>query len=230
MDTCGICGEPRRADLMLTKVADGWICAKCLRDSALATEIPDFSKRNKAVKKMTLVELKSKIDNAEVVRAAAKAERDELDKKRREAEEEHARHAEERREKWANRDMFPVTTVDLNRPYQIVGPVFFQTSNKGIFSSSYSRLASQYREEIAQRRSDGTFSPMKADWDLFWDPSVGQNDFDPAFYICVEELKRRAIEKDADAIVGLKVDFDLDTNAFQYFYVQAYGTAVRFTD
>ena len=32
----------------------------------------------------------------------------------------------------------------------------------------------------------------------------------------------------ADAIIGLKQDIDLDTTGFQYFYLQMYGTAVKF--
>ena len=32
----------------------------------------------------------------------------------------------------------------------------------------------------------------------------------------------------ADAVIGMRQDIDLDTNAFTYFYLQMYGTAVKF--
>ena len=32
----------------------------------------------------------------------------------------------------------------------------------------------------------------------------------------------------ADAIIGMRQDIDLDTNQFQAFYLQMYGTAVKF--
>jgi uncharacterized protein YbjQ (UPF0145 family) len=57
--------------------------------------------------------------------------------------------------------------------------------------------------------------------------SAGQNDFDKAFYIAVQELKSRAEILNADAIVSMRQDIDLDTNGFQYFYLQMYGTVVN---
>jgi hypothetical protein len=69
-----------------------------------------------------------------------------------------------------------VTTGDLKQAYQVLGPVYFQVSNKGLFSSALSKLTKQYEAEIAQ-------------------------------------MKRQ--------------DIDLDTTAFQYFYLQMYGTAVK---
>ncbi len=44
--------------------------------------------------------------------------------------------------------------------------------------------------------------------------------------MAVEELKKRALLLGADAIIGMRQDIDLDTSAFQYFYLQMYGTAV----
>lgn len=59
--------------------------------------------------------------------------------------------------------------------------------------------------------------------------TAGQNDFDKAFFIAVQELKLRASLLKADAIVSMRQDIDLDTAGFQYFYLQMYGTAVKFT-
>ncbi|MCF2554417.1 heavy metal-binding domain-containing protein [Faecalicatena contorta] len=63
---------------------------------------------------------------------------------------------------------------------------------------------------------------------LYGEWSVGQNDFEKAFYITVEELKKRAVILGADAIVCMRQDIDLDTNGFAYFYLQMYGTAVKY--
>ena len=68
-----------------------------------------------------------------------------------------------------------------------------------------------------------------ADWGALWGEfSAGQNDFDKAFFIAVQELKLRAGILNADAIVSMRQDIDIDTNGFQNFYLQMYGTAVKF--
>ena len=56
----------------------------------------------------------------------------------------------------------------------------------------------------------------------------GHTQFDEAFFISVEELKKRAYYMGADAIIGMKEELNLDTNGFQHFYMQMYGTAVKF--
>lgn len=122
-----------------------------------------------------------------------------------------------------------VTTGDLKREYEIIGPVYFQVSNKGVFGSTLSRLVAQYRNEIIAMKNNGTMSQEKSDWGfLYGEWSVGQNDFEKAFYVATEELKKRANMLGADAIICMRQDIDLDTNAFQFFYLQMYGTAVKF--
>lgn len=225
MDTCGICNRQRTPELKFSRVKDAWICNDCLKASGLAKKYPDFSQRNKAMRTMPISELRSMVEESNARQA-------ELERRKAAEAEENYRREQVRTAKWESRDTFPVTTVDIKRPYEVIGPVFFQTSNKGLFSSAYSRLAKEYADELNKRREDCRFSPTFADWGFLFGTgwTVGQNDFDPAFYIAIEELKRRAIALDADAIIGLKVDFDLDTNGFQYFYLQSYGTAVKYTD
>lgn len=122
-----------------------------------------------------------------------------------------------------------VTTCDLKEDYEIIGPIFFQISNKGLFGSSYSRLYKEYKEQIERMRSSGQLSPVNADFGfLYGEWGVGHNDFDNAFYICVEEMKKRAKMMGANAVIGMRQDIDLDTSGFQYFYLQMYGTAVRY--
>lgn len=75
-------------------------------------------------------------------------------------------------------------------------------------------------------------SQFRSDWGgvLLGEFSVGQNDFEAAFYIATQELKKRARLANADAVICMRQDIDLDTNGFQYFYLQMYGTAVRFVN
>ena len=126
-------------------------------------------------------------------------------------------------------DTIIVTTADLKRDYDIIGPVYFQVSNKGIFSSALSKLTKQYSTEIAEATKQGRVGADRVDWGLLYGEfSVGQSDFEKAFFIAVQELKKRAALLEADAVIGMRQDIDLDTNAFQFFYLQMYGTAVKY--
>ncbi|MGH2396288.1 MAG: hypothetical protein ACRDF5_04130 [bacterium] len=49
-----------------------------------------------------------------------------------------------------------VTTGDLKQDYQILGPVYFQVSNKGIFSSALSKLVKQYEAGTRADEEAGT--------------------------------------------------------------------------
>lgn len=131
----------------------------------------------------------------------------------------------------AKMSSMPVTTVDLHRAYTILGPVYFQVSNKGIFSTALSRLVKQYEPEIAEARKQSQVGQPRADWGfIYGEDSVGQNEFEKAFFVAVQELKKRAASLGADAIIGLRQDIDMDTTTFQFFYLQIYGTAVKFKD
>jgi hypothetical protein len=122
-----------------------------------------------------------------------------------------------------------VTTGDLKKDYEVIGPVYFSVSNKGLFGSQLGTLIKKYKSEIETLKKEAFLSPERTDWGVLWGEfSAGQNDFDKAFYIAVQELKSRAQILNADAIVSMKQDIDLDTNGFQYFYLQMYGTAVKF--
>jgi hypothetical protein len=122
-----------------------------------------------------------------------------------------------------------VTTADAHQPYEIIGPVYFQISNKGVFSSQLGKLKKQYDDELKALKAAGQTTEKRNDWGaLYGEFSVGQNDFDAAFFIAVQELKKRADLLGADAIVGMSQDIDLDTQGFTHFYLQMCGTAVRF--
>lgn len=122
-----------------------------------------------------------------------------------------------------------VTTGDLKKDYDIIGPVYFSVSNKGLFGSQLGNLIKKYKTEIISLKKESLLTPERVDWGALWGEfTAGQNDFDKAFYIAVQELKIRASILNADAIVSMRQDIDLDTSGFQYFYLQMYGTAVKF--
>ena len=121
-----------------------------------------------------------------------------------------------------------VTTGDLKQEYEILGPVYFQVSNKGLFNNALYQLVLKYQQEIQQMKASGTMSQDRMDWGfLYGEWSVGQSDFEKAFFVATEELKKRAEMVGADAIIGMRQDIDMDTNGFAYFYLQMYGTAVK---
>ncbi len=57
-----------------------------------------------------------------------------------------------------------VTTGDLKEDYEIIGPVFFQVSNKGIFSSTLSELVNKYSAEIEEMKNNALMSERRTDW------------------------------------------------------------------
>lgn len=126
-----------------------------------------------------------------------------------------------------------VSTGELGKSYEVLGPVYFHITNKGIFSSQFNKLEKVYRKKIDEWNKSGQAVGLETGFgDLVlalgvgeW--SAGHNLFDKAFFIAVEELKRRAALIGADAITFLRQDIDLDTRGFQYFYLQMYGTAVK---
>ncbi|ACF13882.1 hypothetical protein Ctha_1419 [Chloroherpeton thalassium ATCC 35110] len=129
-----------------------------------------------------------------------------------------------------------VTTADLKDDYDVIGPVYFQLSNKGFFSSKYSQLEEYYEYELLKYKEQGQIDKKRqVDWSRFGyafvfgtlEVSPGHGLFDRAFFISVEELKKRAQLLGADAIIGMRQDIDIDSQGFQFFYLQMYGTAVK---
>lgn len=116
-----------------------------------------------------------------------------------------------------------VTTGDLKKEYDVIGPVYFQISNKGMFSSPLSKLLKEYKDKIEGMKKTGIIPKDKTDWGFLygeWSVDKGQNQFDQAFFISVEEIKKRTAMLKADAIIAMRQDIDLDTTGFQFFYLQ----------
>ena len=146
-----------------------------------------------------------------------------------EAAEERAAEAKQRAVEYRQKvNAIIVTTGDLKEDYEIIGPVFFQVSNKGLFSSTLSELINKYSAEIEEMRNSALINKERIDWGGLWGQrSVEQNDFEKAFFVAVQELKKRAVVLGGDAIVSMRQDIDLDTNGVQFFYLQIYGTVVK---
>lgn len=146
-----------------------------------------------------------------------------------EAAEERAAEAKQRAAEYRQKvNAVIVTTGDLKEDYEIIGPVYFQVSNKGLFSSTLSDLVNKYSAEIEDMKNHALMSERRSDWGFLWgEYSVGQNDFEKAFFVAIQELKKRAVMLGGDAVVSMRQDIDLDTSGFQYFYLQMYGTVVK---
>jgi len=92
----------------------------------------------------------------------------------------------------------------------------FQVSNKGLFGSALGTLVKKYKAQIEERKKAGTISGKRSDWGFLWGEwSVGQNDFEKAFFVAVEELKERARMLGGNAIINMRQDIDLDTANFE---------------
>lgn len=146
-----------------------------------------------------------------------------------EAAEERAAEAKQRAAEYRQKvNAVIVTTGDLKEDYEIIGPVYFQVSNKGLFSSTLSDLVNKYSAEIEEMKNHALMSERRSDLGFLWgEYSVGQNDFEKAFFVATQELKKRALMLGGDAVVSMRQDIDLDTSGFQYFYLQMYGTVVK---
>ena len=124
-----------------------------------------------------------------------------------------------------------VTTLDVNRKYTTLIPLFVQVSNKGLFTSEFEKLSKKYELQFKEEGLPLSGGASTADFGALWGQwSASQNSWKMAFYICLEELRKEAAAIGADAVVGMRMDIDLDTNGIQYFYMQMYGTAVKYTD
>ncbi len=124
-----------------------------------------------------------------------------------------------------------VTTGDISRPYEVLGPVYFQVSNKGLFGSALDSYVKKYKTQIEKIKNQGGVPAGVNNWGfVYGDWSVKQSNFEKAFYIATQELKARAALLNADAVICMRQDIDVDTNEFSYFYLQMYGTAIRYVN
>ena len=69
-----------------------------------------------------------------------------------------------------------VTTADLKEDYEIIEPVYYQISNRGIFSDEIMRKSAEYQEMFAEMKANGQLTEGTPDWGfLYGNYSVGQD-------------------------------------------------------
>ena len=55
-----------------------------------------------------------------------------------------------------------VSTGDIKKNYDVIGPVYIQVSNKGLFGSTLDSLIKKYKDEVKRQKAAGNFSPTSA--------------------------------------------------------------------
>lgn len=141
-----------------------------------------------------------------------------------------------------------VTTTDINKPYDIIGPVFYQINDAGSGKMIYKKQV-EYRSILNNLKDSNQMTNQSTSitevmgslagvFELLQTGNISESTkdlmgnnhqiYDEAFFISIEELKKRAFLMGADAIIGMREELNLDTNGFQHFYMQMYGTAIKF--
>jgi len=128
-------------------------------------------------------------------------------------------------------DKIKVSTTDIRKNYEVIGPVHFNIINNSVLANPMSNLFSSYeksRPEIAD-------ASVKASTLNGWSSIYGRmchdlSDYDKAFYVCVQELKKRAFLLGANAVIGMSYKMEFYADSSSYSYMQMCGTAIRITE
>ena len=122
-----------------------------------------------------------------------------------EAAEERAAEAKQRAAEYRQKvNAVIVTTGDLKEDYEIIGPVYFQVSNKGLFSSTLSDLVNKYSAEIEEKVKHAAASSVGGGGGL----SAPSDDRDAYF----AEAGKFIIEKEKGSIGMLQRMFKVGFN------------------
>lgn len=114
-----------------------------------------------------------------------------------------------------------ITTCDVKQNYQVLCPICVQISNNVALCRNFNKLIKEYQNKSNTPKDNGASK-------LLTDAKAEKNKFEQIFFIGVEELKKRAQAVGANAIIGMRQDFEIGENDYDYFYLQIYGTAVKF--
>ena len=131
-------------------------------------------------------------------------------------------------------DRIIVSTGDIPTKYEVIGPVFFCLTNRGILGSQYQSLRDRYLPALARAKTSGhiDFNGTSAG-DLFMllvgDLNIEARQYEVALFIGIEEMKKRAARLRANAVIWLRHDLDIDPTGLEFFYLQMMGTAIRFS-
>lgn len=123
-------------------------------------------------------------------------------------------------------EKMPVTTCDIHQDYEIISPVYCGIANYfGKFSGSqFDHLMAEYTKKLQDNAGKG-----EKKWAVFvknCTRSDSPEALEAAFYIGVEELKKRAAFLGANAVIGMRQEVSVDKNSTG-FCLQLYGTAVK---
>jgi uncharacterized protein YbjQ (UPF0145 family) len=114
-----------------------------------------------------------------------------------------------------------VSTTTLSEPFTTLGPVHaVTTDNHGVLTAAAKKLGIEM-EAIGAFEFLSAMQPGEA--------RVKLEAIPVAFTVCVEQLKREAAKIGGDAVVGMRMNYDLDRtgSGIQAFTMQLFGTAVR---
>jgi len=101
-----------------------------------------------------------------------------------------------------------------------VSPVYAGLSNKG---RALEELAKRFNIPFDSTATDDLLRGFAG-----IEVQVHFQQMPAAFAVCVEQLKRACIRVGGNAIVGLRMDTDIEAvMGAHHFYLQMYGTAVR---
>jgi uncharacterized protein YbjQ (UPF0145 family) len=130
-----------------------------------------------------------------------------------------ARFSPEKKHTYASQVL--VSTTTLAEAYETVGPVYAITTNlRGVLDAAAKKLGIDIRAV-----TDTEFLSAFATGDSV----ANYQAFPVAFAVCVEQLKRDAASLGANAVIGMRMNFDLDRSGggLSAFTMQLFGTAVR---
>lgn len=114
-----------------------------------------------------------------------------------------------------------VSTTTLEEPFETLGPVYAVTTNlRGVLDAAAQKLGVNIQAVTDSEMLSAV---------VLGDSVANFRAFPIAFAVCVEQLKRDASRLGADAVVGMRMNFDLDRSGIgvQGFTMQLFGTAVR---
>ncbi len=130
-----------------------------------------------------------------------------------------AKFAPERKKLYASEVV--VSTESLSEPFETIGPVYTVTTNRGSVLDMAARDLGIHSQAIGGGEIVSAL--------VFGDSVANFKAFPIAFKVCTESLKKQAAALGGDAVIGVRMNFDLDRSGvgIMAFTMQLFGTAVR---
>lgn len=143
-----------------------------------------------------------------------------------------------KKEQWLQEVYYPlkkiaVTTCDIHdHKYEIIRPCFYQVSNKGWFND---KLMNELKDPVVKYYLSETNHEQESEsalgFLLYGEASVHQEEFEQAFAAAIINFKKQTLMTGGNAVIGYRQNIEIDTdNKHAWFYLQCYGTIVKFVD